>query len=272
MESQKVDLAVIGAGPAGQKGAIQGAKAGMQVVVVDRLGLLGGACLNQGTIPSKTLRRAILDMTGFAQSAYFGDEGSSHKISVEDLRARISKVIDDENTVLQQQCENNGIAIAFGTARFAEAPNVLEVLDRDGQVRQRIEADKILIATGSRPRHPIDRPEEGELFVDSDLVFQLPRLPAEASQVALVQRVANLPHRIGQTADESGHETIQHLIVGDRARQRFLPQTAKQRLKIRDGVGLVQESFASGLLKTATLLGPLAGRHGDDRSLVSRVA
>jgi NAD(P) transhydrogenase len=65
METQKVDLAVIGAGPAGQKGAIQGAKAGMQVAVVDRLGLLGGSCLNHGTIPSKTLRRAILDMTGF---------------------------------------------------------------------------------------------------------------------------------------------------------------------------------------------------------------
>jgi|AP95_1055475.scaffolds.fasta_scaffold23595_2 NAD(P) transhydrogenase len=179
METQKVDLAVIGAGPAGQKGAIQGAKAGMQVVVVDRLGLLGGSCLNHGTIPSKTLRRAILDMTGFVQSVYFGDEPrSAHNISVEDLRARISKVIEDENAVLQRQCEKNGIAIAFGTARFGEAPNTLEVLDSEGQVQQCIEADKFLIATGSRPRHPIDLPGDAELFVDSDLVFRLPRLPA----------------------------------------------------------------------------------------------
>ena len=68
MKTEQVDLLVIGAGPAGQKGAIQGAKGGLKVVVADRLGLLGGACLNQGTIPSKALRQSILDMTGFIQS------------------------------------------------------------------------------------------------------------------------------------------------------------------------------------------------------------
>ena len=66
----RVDLAVIGGGPAGQKGAIQGAKAGKRVVVVDRLGMLGGACLNQGTVPSKTLRAAILDMTDYIQAGH----------------------------------------------------------------------------------------------------------------------------------------------------------------------------------------------------------
>ena len=84
--SMEVDLAVIGAGPAGQKGAIQGAKAGKRVVVIDRLGLLGGACLNQGTIPSKTLRRAILDLTGYLQSAYYGQaRRSREEVSISDL-------------------------------------------------------------------------------------------------------------------------------------------------------------------------------------------
>jgi NAD(P) transhydrogenase len=68
----EVDLAVIGGGPAGQKGAIQGAKSGKRVAVIDRLGLMGGASLNQGTIPSKTLRSAILDLTGYQQSRYYG--------------------------------------------------------------------------------------------------------------------------------------------------------------------------------------------------------
>ena len=100
--SMEVDLAVIGAGPAGQKGAIQGAKAGKRVVVIDRLGLLGGACLNQGTIPSKTLRRAILDLTGYLQSAYYGQaRRSREEVSISDLTFRVNKVIEDENALLQ---------------------------------------------------------------------------------------------------------------------------------------------------------------------------
>ena len=79
MESLSVDLAVIGAGPAGQKGAIQGAKAGKSVAIIDRLGMLGGSCLHQGTIPSKALRMAILDLSGFLQSIYVGDEASANK-------------------------------------------------------------------------------------------------------------------------------------------------------------------------------------------------
>ncbi|MFH1566549.1 MAG: Si-specific NAD(P)(+) transhydrogenase [Gemmatimonadota bacterium] len=177
MEALEVDLAVIGAGPAGQKGAIQGAKAGRRVVLVDQLGLLGGACLNQGTIPSKTLRRAILDMSNFLQAAYFGEgRRTLQDISMEALRTRIARVIEDENALLTSQCRKNGIATAFGTARFVD-PHVLEVLDGGGQVTHHLRADRVLIATGSRPRHPIDLPDAGDLFVDSDLVFRLERLP-----------------------------------------------------------------------------------------------
>ena len=177
MKPQRADLLVIGAGPAGQKGAIQGAKGGLEVVVVDRLGLLGGACLNQGTVPSKALRAAILDMTGFIQSEYHGRQRPQPEISIDDLRARVSKVIEDENRVLREQCEKNGVATAFGTARFADEHTV-EVADAEGQVRARFETDKVLIATGSRPRHPIDLPDEGrELFLDSDEIFRMDSLP-----------------------------------------------------------------------------------------------
>ena len=177
-EKMKVDLAVIGAGPAGQKGAIQAAKAGKSVVIIDRLGLLGGACLNQGTIPSKTLRSAILDLTGFVQSVYHGTAPRQvQEIPVDELRRRLERVITDENTLLAEQCANNGILTAFGTARFLD-PHHLEVVDASDQVTHNIEADKVLISTGSSPRHPIDLPEGTEdLFVDSDIVFNMQKVP-----------------------------------------------------------------------------------------------
>ena len=121
----RVDLAVIGGGPAGQKGAIQGAKAGKRVVVVDRLGMLGGACLNQGTVPSKTLRAAILDMTDYIQAEYFGNTSAPPgDISIDDLKLRVNKVIEDQNRVLTQQNESNDIVTSFGAARFADARTI----------------------------------------------------------------------------------------------------------------------------------------------------
>lgn len=174
----QVDLAVIGAGPAGQKGAIQGAKAGKKVAIIDRLGLLGGACLNQGTVPSKTLRAAILDMTGFIQSAYHGRALRGPKeIAVEDLRAFMERVISDENRELAEQCAANGVLTAYGSARFTDAHTV-EVLDAEGQVSHVVTADRFLIATGSSPRHPLALPPDSDdVFVDSDIIFQMNKIP-----------------------------------------------------------------------------------------------
>ncbi len=174
MQSVEADLAVIGAGPAGQKGAIQAAKAGKNVVLVDRMGLLGGACLHQGTIPSKALRRAILDLTGFLQSAYFGHE--HRKVSMQDLTFRINKVIEDQNLVLEQQCRDNGVNVVYGSARFLDDRNI-EVLDENATPTSQIKTDFTLIATGSRPRHPIHVPQEPNLFMDSDEVFRMPDVP-----------------------------------------------------------------------------------------------
>ena len=176
MRTTEADLVVIGAGPAGHKGAIQGAKAGKKVVLIDRLGYLGGACLNQGTVPSKTLRQAILDLTGFTHSIYFGQEYKTLKeISTKDLRDRVNKVLTDQNELLTEQCRNNGIDIAFGSARFVDS-NTVEVLDEEGKQQRVIQTDKVLLATGSRPRHPIVVPNN-DCFVDSDLVYRLDQLP-----------------------------------------------------------------------------------------------
>lgn len=177
MNTVKVDLAVIGAGPAGQKGAIQGAKADKKVALIDRLGQLGGACLHTGTIPSKTLRMAILDLTGFLQSAYYGQaQRTTQEISMRDLTFRVNKVIEDENRLLAEQCAGNGVEVVYGTARFADA-HTLEVLDAQGQISHQVEAEKILIAVGSKPRQPIDIPQDHEIFLDSDQVFRVKQLP-----------------------------------------------------------------------------------------------
>ncbi len=177
METLIVDLAVVGAGPAGQKGAIQGAKAGKSAVIIDRLGLLGGSCLHQGTIPSKALRMAILDLSGFLQSIYFGGETlTRHEISMGDLQARLNRVIDDEVAELRRQCETNGVQMVYGAARFVDE-HLLEVTDLDGKTTHQIVAANVLIATGSHPRHPIDIPADDQVFMDSDEVFRMERIP-----------------------------------------------------------------------------------------------
>jgi NAD(P) transhydrogenase len=177
VKTLEVDLAVIGAGPAGQKGAIQGAKAGKKVALIDRMGKLGGASLNQGTVPSKALRRAILDLTGFLQAGYFGHtQRDRGEISMSDLLFRVDKVIQHENEVLRQQCEGNGVEVVYGSARFADE-HLIEVLDSQGQVTHQLVAQKALIATGSSPRHPIEVPDNDELFMDSDQVFRMGQLP-----------------------------------------------------------------------------------------------
>jgi NAD(P) transhydrogenase len=174
MKTVTVDLAVIGAGPAGLMGALQGAQVGKKVVIIDRLGRLGGASLHQGTIPSKTLRRAIMDLTGFSQMAYFGQ--ARQVVSMHELMSRVSKVLEDENAFLHKQCMENGIDVISGTARFLD-PHRLEVRDVPGEVCCHVLSHDTLIATGSRPRHPIDIPNDRTLFMDSDQIFRMEPLP-----------------------------------------------------------------------------------------------
>jgi len=173
---QHYDLVVIGAGPAGQKGAIQGAKAGKKVALIDRMGMLGGACLHQGTIPSKALRLAILDMTGIHLKAYFGDDKHHEKISMKELQDRLNRVIVDQNTELERQCEGNDVQVLYGSARFVDAHH-LEILDQAGHTQERVSADHVLIATGSSPRHPIEVPHDKRAFIDSDQVFRMDKMP-----------------------------------------------------------------------------------------------
>src|SRR5215471_5998815 len=115
MTSQHYDLIVIGSGPAGQKGAIAASKMGKRVAMVDRDAMLGGVSLNTGTIPSKTLREAILYLTGIRQRAFYGqDYKVKQEISVSDLRSRVASVRQREREVIHQQLGRNDIQIING--------------------------------------------------------------------------------------------------------------------------------------------------------------
>src|SRR5689334_22004812 len=177
MSSHHYDLVVIGSGPAGQKGAIAAAKLGHRVAVVDREQMIGGVCLHTGTIPSKTLREAILYLTGLRQRAFYGrDYQLKQEISVADLSARVQLVRTREKEVISQQLRRNGITMINGAARFVDA-NRLEV-ENDGVVTP-VTADHVLIACGTRPARGEGIPFEAPRVLDADQLGQVERIPRD---------------------------------------------------------------------------------------------
>ena len=177
MSSHHYDLVVIGSGPAGQKGAIAAAKLGHRVAIVDRDQMIGGVCLHTGTIPSKTLREAILYLTGLRQRAFYGrDYQLKHEISVADLGSRVDLVKAREKEVISQQLRRNGVTTINGAARFVDA-NRLEV-ERDGEVIN-VAADHVLIACGTRPAHAPDIPFEDKRVLDADQLAEVARIPRD---------------------------------------------------------------------------------------------
>src|SRR5215813_3164154 len=171
MDSSQFDLVVIGSGPAGQKGAIAGAKLGKRVAVVDRTDMIGGVCLHTGTIPSKTLREAILYLTGFRQRAFYGqDYVLKADISAADLESRVATVVAREMAVIKDQLRKNGAQTITGTARFLD-PHTLEVQGSDGP--RVLKAGHVLIACGTRPARAPDITFDGERIFDADQLAKL---------------------------------------------------------------------------------------------------
>jgi NAD(P) transhydrogenase len=177
MDNAKYDLVVIGSGPAGQKGAIAAAKLGKKVAVIDRKGMIGGVSLHTGTIPSKTMREAILYMTGFRQRAFYGcDYALKERISKEDLSQRIRIVQEREMDVVRHQFRRNEVTVIQGSARFLD-PHTVHVMTENGE--SSLTAEKILIACGTRPARNSMIPFDGETVIDSGEMDNLSRIPKE---------------------------------------------------------------------------------------------
>lgn len=170
------DLLVLGSGPGGQRAAIAAAKLGRRVAVVDRRDMLGGVCLNTGTIPSKTLREAVLYLTGLNQRELYGQSYRvKDEITVADLGLRTRHVIGREVDVVRSQLARNRVTVLQGTGRFLD-PHAVGVTD--GRERERkVTADRIVIATGTRPARPGTVEFDDRTVIDSDGIVDMDRIP-----------------------------------------------------------------------------------------------
>jgi NAD(P) transhydrogenase len=172
------DLVVVGSGPAGQKAAIQASKLGKNVALVERHVSLGGACVNTGTIPSKTIREAILYLTGLNQRAIYGQSYRLKEVvSIDDIALRTRHVVEREREIIRDQLVRNRVSILDGCARFVD-PHTLAIDGRDDSER-RVTAHAVVLATGSVPAHPTEIEFNGSTVLDSDdIVLRLAKLPA----------------------------------------------------------------------------------------------
>ncbi|WP_119730859.1 Si-specific NAD(P)(+) transhydrogenase [Thermomonospora amylolytica] len=170
------DILVLGSGPGGQRAAIAAAKLGRRVAVVDRWNMIGGVCINTGTIPSKTLREAVLYLTGLSQRELYGQSYRvKDEITVADLTMRTRHVVGREVDVVRSQLARNRVTVLTGTGRFLD-PHTVGVVDEAGHERK-VTADRIVIATGTRPARPASVEFDDQTVIDSDGVLRLDRVP-----------------------------------------------------------------------------------------------
>ena len=172
---QSFDLIVIGSGPAGQRAAIQGAKSGKRVALIEKREVLGGASINTGTIPSKTMREAVMHLSGFQfQSIYGTNYRVKERITMSDLSFRVQHVIKTEIDVTAAQLSRNNIEVLTGVASFLD-PTHLRVTNSRGQ--SDFEAPVIIIASGTKPAVSPKVPLNGRTIIDSDQILQMPEIP-----------------------------------------------------------------------------------------------
>ena len=172
---QKYDIIVIGSGPAGQRAAIQGSKCGRRVAVIEQREIVGGACVNTGTIPSKTMREAVMHLSGFQYQGIYGSNYHvKEKILMADLGFRVKQVIKTEVDVTQAQLTRNGVEVIMGRAGFIDSTH-LRVESSRGQTD--LEAPIIIIATGTKPSTSPTVPLNGRTIVNSDQILDIPEIP-----------------------------------------------------------------------------------------------
>jgi NAD(P) transhydrogenase len=170
------DLLVIGSGPGGQKAAIAAAKLGRRAAVVERTDMVGGVCINTGTIPSKTLREAIVYLTGLSQRELYGQSYRvKQDITVQDLSARTEHVVGREVDVILHQLARNHVALLAGTARFL-GPHTIGI--QGGPVEREVTAANVVIAVGTRPARPDSVEFDGRTILDSDGILSLEQIPS----------------------------------------------------------------------------------------------
>jgi NAD(P) transhydrogenase len=173
--TEHYDLIVIGAGPAGEQGASKAAQYGKKVALIERAPYLGGAGINTGTVPSKTLRESALYFSGLRQRGLYGiDYSLKENLTIKDFMYRERTVVEKERTILAQTVRHEKITVIHGEASLKDRYTVWVKLLK---TEQEISGDIILIATGSSPHHPPGIPFDGETIFDSDSILNMRRIP-----------------------------------------------------------------------------------------------
>ncbi len=173
---QHYEMLVIGSGPSGRRAAVQAAKLGRSVLVVDRGRRLGGVSVHTGTIPSKTIRETVLNLSGWRERGFYG-RGYRVKqdISVGDIVDRLRKTLDHEVEVLQHQFMRNAVRSIQASATFIDDHRA-SIVEETGETFE-VGYDSALVAVGTRPYRPDNVPFDGNRVLDSDEILDLDRLP-----------------------------------------------------------------------------------------------
>ncbi|MDQ0564093.1 NAD(P) transhydrogenase [Rhizobium mesoamericanum] len=170
------DLVVVGSGPAGRRGAIQAAKLGKKVLVIEQGKRVGGVSVHTGTIPSKTLRETALNLSGWRERGFYGRSYRvKEEISADDLRRRLLITLDHEVEVLEHQFARNRVQHIRGKASFVD-PSTLEIVKDDGEILK-VTGASILLAVGTKPFRPDDIPFDSKTVLDSDELLDIAELP-----------------------------------------------------------------------------------------------
>ena len=271
-------MLVIGSGPAGRRAAVQSAKLGKSVLVVDRGRRLGGVSVHTGTIPSKTLRETVLNLSGWRERGFYG-QGYRVKqdISAIDLMQRLHKTLDHEVEVLQHQFMRNMVRSAFAEGRFLD-PHTVELTADTGEV-SKVAFDKALIAVGTRPYRPDNVPFDHKRIFDSDDILELERLPRTLTVIgggvigveyATIFSALDVPVTLIE-ARETILDFVDRELVED-----FIHQMRDRGMTVRLGTGVkevvtkengVEVSLNDGRRVRSDILLYAAGRSGNVGSL-----
>lgn len=180
MRPESYDFIIIGTGPAGLSAAMTAAKCRNRVLVLEKEDCLGGVCVNTGTFPSKTLREAVLHLTGHLKRHIF-DEGActpeGSDISMERLKKRLQQVRMQEHSIIDHQLQRNEVKLIRGTASFIDA-HTIKVTQAEKEEPLLFQAKYIIIATGSKPRNPPEIPFDDRRIVDSRSILDMETLPS----------------------------------------------------------------------------------------------
>lgn len=273
------DFVVIGSGPAGQRAAIQAAKLGKSVALVENRHVVGGVTVHTGTIPSKTLREAVLYLTGWTQRGLYGQSYRlKQNLTIDDLMQRLQITIRNEVSVIDNQLARNGVVVLHGCAAFHD-PHTLHVTGSDGEVSE-VSAEKFVIATGTTPARPDNIPFEDGYIIDSDGILKLNKIPRTMAIVgagvigveyaamfsALDVKVTLIDSR-PQMLDFLDQEIVDELMHSLRTRQVTLRLGEKMASVRRTDADDVEIITASGKRVVADIVMFAAGRQGATESL-----